>query len=131
VHLERADLKKERVLEEYRRIAFLDPRGFWERVEERTVTGPVIVVRLKAIVDLDAEHAACLAGFEAVIKNVAAGDGRCDLVHKVKFWSKIDALAALAAHFGIVGGIVEVCDLSSRLTAARDRLAVERKATPR
>jgi hypothetical protein len=47
VHLERADLKKERVLEEYRRIAFLDPRGFWERVEERRVTGPVTVVRLK------------------------------------------------------------------------------------
>jgi hypothetical protein len=35
-HLERAGLKKERVLEEYRRIAFLDPRGFWEKVTERS-----------------------------------------------------------------------------------------------
>jgi phage terminase small subunit len=130
VQLERADLKKERVLEEYRRIAFLDPRGFWEKVEERGVAGPVTVVRLKAIVDLDAEHAACLASFEAVIKNVAAGDGQTDLVHKIKFWSKIDALDALAAHFGIVGGIVEVRDLSAILTRARDRLAAERKRNP-
>jgi hypothetical protein len=52
-------------------------------------------------------------------------------VHQVKFWSKIDALDALAAHFGIVGGIVEVRDLSARLTAARDRLAAKRKARKR
>jgi len=65
-HLERAGLKKERVLEEYRRIAFLDPRGFWEKVTERGVAGPVTVVRLKAITELDAEHAA-VGSFEIEI----------------------------------------------------------------
>jgi hypothetical protein len=34
---------------------------------------------------------------------VAAGDNQTDLVHKIKFWSKIDALDALAARFGDSG----------------------------
>ena len=50
LHLERAGITKQRVLEEYRRIAFLDPRGFWNADGS-----------LKAITALDAEHAAALA----------------------------------------------------------------------
>ena len=42
--------------------------------------------------------------FEAVIKNAAVGDWRTDLVAKVKFWSKLDALEKLAEHLGLLEG---------------------------
>ena len=84
VHLEHAAIRKQRVLEEYRRIAFLDPRGFWEKVGFVAVPGgPVVtIVRLRAITDLDAEHAAALDGFEAVIKNAVTGDGATGVAGK-------------------------------------------------
>ena len=128
VHLERAGITKQRVLEEYRRIAFLDPRGYWEKVEIVAVPGGsvVAIVRLRVITDLDAEHAAALAGFEAVIKNAAAGDGATDLVHKIKFWNKLDALNALAQHLGLLKNQMEVTgleDLFARLDAGRARNA--------
>jgi hypothetical protein len=71
VHLERAGITKQRVLEEYRRIAFLDPRGFWD-----------VAGHLKTIGQLSEEQGSVLAGFEAVIKNAAAGDGVTDLVQE-------------------------------------------------
>jgi hypothetical protein len=90
---DQAGITKQRVLEEYRRIAFSDSRSFWETVVVGAAFGvPVIITRLKAITDLTPEQGACLAGFEAVIKNAAGGDFRTDLVHKVKYWPKLDAL---------------------------------------
>jgi hypothetical protein len=77
-----------------------------------------LAVRLRAITDLDAEHAAALAGFEAVIKNEAAGDGATDLIHKIKFWNKLDALNALAQHLGLLKNQMELSgleDLFARL----------------
>ena len=62
------------------------------------------VVRLKAITELTAEQGSCLASFEAVIKNAAAGDFKTDLVHKVKFWPKLDALDRPAEHLGLLEG---------------------------
>jgi len=120
------------VLEEYPRIAFLDPRGFWEKVEIVAVPGgPVVtIVRLRAITDLDAEHAAALASFEAVIRNAAAGNGVTDLVHKIKFWNKLDALDALAQHLGLLKNQREVTGLEEmfkRLDAGRARNAARKK----
>jgi phage terminase small subunit len=132
VHIERAGIKKARVLEEYRRIAFLDPRGFWEKVQIVAVPGgPVVtIVRLRSITDLDAEHAAALAGFEAVIKGVAGGDGVTDLVYKIKFWDKLEALNALAQHLGLLKNQMEVTgmeELFARLDAGRARNAARKK----
>ena len=120
------------MLEEYPRIAFLDPRGFWEKVEIVAVPGgPVVtIVRLRAITDLDAEHAAALASFEAVIRNAAAGNGVTDLVHKIKFWNKLDALDALAQHLGLLKNQREVTGLEEmfkRLDAGRARNAARKK----
>jgi hypothetical protein len=54
-------------------------------------------------------RAASSRGFEAVIKNAAAGDGVTDLVHKIKFWNKLDALEALAQHLGLVKNQIYRC----------------------
>jgi phage terminase small subunit len=132
VHLERAGITKQRVLEELRRIAFLDPRRFWERVEIVVVAGgpAVTVVRLKDITELGPEEAAALASFEAVIKNAAAGDRVTDLVHKIKFWNKLDALNALAQHLGLLKNQMEVTgleELFARLDAGRARNAARKE----
>ncbi len=104
-HLHHADVTAQRVLEEYRRLAFMDARSFWEKVVVGVAFGvPITSVRLKAITDLTPDEGACLAGFEAVIKNAAAGDGQQDLVHKVKFWSKLDALEKLGEHLALFEG---------------------------
>jgi hypothetical protein len=83
VHLDRLALTKQRVLQEYARIAFLDPRRFWQKtVVTRIAFGvPLLetVVRLKDVTELDDDDAAALASFEAVIKNGAAGDGVTDV----------------------------------------------------
>ena len=78
---------------------------------------------------LHTEHAAALASFEAAIKNAAAGDGQTDLVHKVKFWDKLDALEKLAQHLGILKNQTEVTgleELFARLDAGRTRNAARK-----
>lgn len=92
-----ADLSKARVIEEIRRIGLNDPRGFWDEAGN-----------LKPIKDLSAEQAACLAGFEVLKKNTAAGDGVVDTIHKIKVWDKPKALELLAKHFGILKENVEI-----------------------
>jgi phage terminase small subunit len=136
VHLDRLALTKQRVLQEYARIAFLDPRRFWQKtVVTRIAFGvPLLetVVQLKDVTELDDDDAAALASFEAVIKNGAAGDGVTDVVHKIKFWNKLDALNALAQHLGILKNQMEVTgleDLFARLDAGRARNAAHKKET--
>lgn len=85
-----------RVMQELAALAFHDARGFW------TKDG-----KLKAIHELSREQGAALAGFEAIIKNAQAGDGKQDLVHKIKFWDKPRSLEMLAKHFGLLTDKVE------------------------
>jgi len=109
----KADLSATRVLEELRRLAMVDARSFWDDSGN-----------LKPIKDLTPEQGSCLAGFEAVIKNAAAGDGVTDTVHKIKFWDKPRALEALAKHFALLTDVVKVTadnELLTRLQAARKR----------
>jgi len=107
-HLAQAGITKARVLEEYRRIALFDQRSLWEQVCVGVAWGvPVFVTRLKAITDLTPEQGACIASFEAVIKNAVAGDRQQDLVHKVKCWNKLDALHDLGEHLGLLEGTGE------------------------
>jgi hypothetical protein len=90
----------------------------------------VTVVRLKDIIELDPEEAAALASFEAAIKNAAAGDRGTDLVVKIKFWNKLDALNALAQHLGLLKNQMEVTgleELFARLDAGRARNAARKE----
>jgi hypothetical protein len=79
--------------------------SFWEKVVVGVAFGvPITIERVKAITDLTPEQGACLAGFEAVIKNATAGDFKTDLVHKFKYWPKLDALDRLAEHLNLLKG---------------------------
>lgn len=90
-HLESAGLSATRTLEEMRRLAFSDIRKLFD------ASG-----NLRPIHELDDETAACLASLEVVKKNLAAGDGKTDTVHKLKVWDKTRSLEMLAKHFGLL-----------------------------
>lgn len=86
-----AELSAVRVLEEYRRLAFSDVRNLFD------AEGNLVPIHA-----LSAEVASALASVEVVKKNVAAGDGKVDTIHKVRVWDKTKALDSLAKHFGLL-----------------------------
>lgn len=94
--LEDAGLSAARVLEEYRRLAFVDLRSFFD------ASG-----NMKPMHELTADQGAALAGLEVIIKNAEAGDGVTDRVHKFKVWDKTRSLDSLAKHFGLLTERVE------------------------
>lgn len=94
--LERADLTATRVLEELRRLSFADIRSLFD---ERG--------NLRPLHELTAEQAACIAGFEVIKKNAEAGDGKTDVVHKVRVIDKTRSLEMLAKHFALLTEKVE------------------------
>jgi phage terminase small subunit len=109
--LARNALTADRVLEEYRRIAFADIRLFFD------AKGNLI-----PITDLTEEQGSQLAGLEVIVKNAKAGDGHTDEVCKFKLWDKTRALEALAKHFGFVRARLEMSGwdkLSAQLNHAR------------
>jgi phage terminase small subunit len=109
--LARNTLAADRVLEEYRRLAFADIRTFFDADGN-----------LKPIQDLDDDQGACLASLEVLIKNAKDGDGHTAEVHKYKLWDTTRALEALAKHFGLVRERLEVSGwdkLSAQLNHAR------------
>jgi phage terminase small subunit len=111
----RTDISASRVLEELRRLAFIDMRGYYDEQGN-----------LKPIHALNDEQGAALAGMEVIIKNAKAGDGVTDEIHKFKVWDKTRALEMLAKHFKLLTDVVKIEDahaLEGRLTAARNRLA--------
>lgn len=94
--LSAAELTATRVLEELRRLAFSDVRSLFDKAGN-----------LRPLHELTAEQAAAIASLEVVKKNVAAGDGVVDTVHKVRIWDKTKALDSLAKHFGLLTERVE------------------------
>lgn len=89
--LDKAELSAVRVLEEIRRLGFADVRKLF------TADG-----NLKPIHELGDDEAAAIASLEIVKKNLAAGDGQTDTVHKLKTWDKTRSLEMLAKHFGLL-----------------------------
>jgi phage terminase small subunit len=100
--LAKAGLSAARVLEEYRRIAFFNPKALIR--EDGTHKG---------IHELSDEDAAALADYEAIIKNAKAGDGHTDEVLRPRAWNKIEALRDLAKHFSL---LVEKKEITGELT---------------
>jgi phage terminase small subunit len=89
--LQAADLSATRTLEEMRRLAFSDIRKLFDADGN-----------LKPLHLLDDESAAAISSLEVVKKNLAAGDGQTDTVHKLKVWDKTRNLEMLAKHFGLL-----------------------------
>lgn len=111
-----AGLSAVRVLEELRRLAFVNIRDYFD-----PTTGDA-----KLPHELTEEQGACLAGFEVLIKNVSAADGHTDRIHKFRLWDKVRSLELLAKHFALLVEKIEIKDTSAdarvaRLVAARKR----------
>jgi len=105
---ERAELKAERVLEEIRRVAFSDIRGFFDDKGN-----------LKPVCELTDEQASALADFEIIKKNAEAGDGVIDTVHKIRFWDKVRALELAAKYFGLIrDGMQITVDIGEEIAKA-------------
>jgi len=85
---ERTEITQDRVLKEYARLAFVDPRRFYDENGD-----------LKSIVNLDADTAACIAGMD--VKVVAGADGEPEKIKKIKITDKKGALDSVARHLGM------------------------------
>jgi phage terminase small subunit len=114
-HLASCELSAARVLEELRRLAFVDVTGVWDDAGN-----------LKPFSAWSEEQKAALAGFEAIIKNAAAGDGHTDTVHKVRLHDKLKALDLLARHFKLLHDQVSIEGdwekFAARLASAKARI---------
>lgn len=120
-----AELSAVRVLEELRRLSFVnvamlfDPAG-----------------NLKPISQLTVEECSCIASIEIIKKNVAAGDGIVDTVHKVKLYDKVKSLELLAKHYQLLTDVVKLeagDSLIAALHEGRARAAertAQRRAIP-
>jgi phage terminase small subunit len=109
--LDSAELTAARVLEEYRRLALIDLRSFFDEQGN-----------LKPIPQLTPEQGSALASFEVIKKNAAAGDGVVDTIHKFKVWDKTRALEGLAKHFGLLTENVNIGgDITYRWQAPDER----------
>ncbi len=108
---EKVEITQERVLKEYARIAFLDPRKLFDN------TGAPLPIQ-----DLDDDTAAAIIGLDVVqVGNAEVGVGD---VLKYKMADKKGALDSVARHLGMFNDKldVKVTDaLAERLARARSR----------
>ena len=114
--LAKTDLSATRVLEEMRRVAMVDSSAFW--------IGKGAKRRLKPPEEWTPEQGSQVASFEALIKNTEAGDGKQDLIHKLKLWDKVRALEMLGKHFRLLSDLVQIEDMDkllAELDAGRQR----------
>ena len=112
--LAKLEITAERVLQEIARLAFYQPKEFYNS------DGSV-----KQMHDLSDDAAACIAQLDIILANIDAGDGKRDRMHRIKLADKLRALELLAKRFGLVKEQVEVTGLNElveRLTRARARV---------
>lgn len=96
------ELTAESTVEAIRRGALYDIRKFFDKKGN-----------LRPLRELSEAEAWAIAGFEIVIKNVTAGDGKQDTVAKIKLMDRAKYVEMAAKHFGFLiekvehsGGIV-------------------------
>lgn len=107
---ERTEITQDRVLEEYAKLAFLDPRRFYD-AEGRLIDIP----------DLPADVAAAISGMDIAVEKAGADESGNPVfaqVRKIKLADKKGALDSVARHLGMFndkmqltgkdGGAVEV-----------------------
>src|SRR5882762_2680032 len=112
----------ERVEQEIRRIALLNPKELFEGVHgnRRTFT-------LREIKRMSDDVAACIASVKVRTENLNSGDDKQDTTVEIRLWSKIDALTLCAKHFKWIDDRmkleVNVDDLAKRIEEGRKRNA--------
>ena len=97
--VEKADLSAARVLEELRRLAFIDPKELFDE------SGNLLPIH-----EMSPEARACIAGFEVARSNLDKTDGKRseEWLHKIKQYDKTKALEMLAKHFKLLTDVVEI-----------------------
>ena len=107
----RTEITQDRVLKEYARLAFFDPRKLFDSAG-----------RPKAIHELDDDTAAVVAGLDVVnVGNAELGEGE---VLKFKLADKKGALDSVARHLGMFNDKLDLTvntPLADRLARARER----------
>jgi len=93
---ERLELKADVVLLELLRIAMSDVGQLFDEAGQ-----------LRPLNDIPIDVRRAIAGIEVLKRNVTAGDGQMDSVHKIKLWDKTKALDTLAKHLGLMVEKVE------------------------
>lgn len=86
----RTEITQDRVLQEYARLAFLDPRKFFDEYGN-----------LLSVTDLDDETAAALGGLEITTEKSRDGKEDLSFTKKIKLIDKGRALDSLARHLGM------------------------------
>jgi phage terminase small subunit len=110
---QRTEVTQDRVLAEYAKLAFLDPRRFFD------AQGVLIPIPL-----LDADVAAALAGMEVVAER-GAEEGQMNYVKKIKFIDKKGALDSVARHLGMfidkqeLSGSLEIKTITRKIIDAK------------
>ena len=109
------DITAERVKLEIARVAFANPKAFFDAKTRLP----------RSLDELSDDEAAAIAQLDVALANLDPGDGKRDPVLKIRFVDKMRALELLAKHFGIAKEQIEVTglkDLVDRLTRARQRV---------
>ena len=89
--LKAADVEKDRILQELKAIAFVRPtRSMLD--EDGRILPPS---------EWPEDVHAAVKSYDAVTKNVTAGDGHQDKVIRASFWNKVGCLELLGKHFGV------------------------------
>ena len=88
-------LTAERMEEEIRRIALMDPLALFERVHGRRRQ-----FTLREITSMAPEIRACIASVKVKTENLTTGDQKQDTTVEIRLWNKINALELCAKHFG-------------------------------
>lgn len=91
--LNECTITKERTLREIGRLAYSDPGALFDEFGN-----------LRPIHTLDEATRATIASVEVIKKNMVAGDGEMDEVHKVKQWDKTKALEMAAKYLKLLDG---------------------------
>ena len=98
---ERTQITQERVLAEYAKIAFLDPRKLFNDEGQ-----------IKPISELDDDVAAAIGGIDVVVSYSGSGeDKEPDFTKKIKLIDKKGALDSIARHLGMFKDKVELSGL--------------------
>lgn len=111
----RTEITQDRVLREYAKIAFMDPRKLF------TESGHPV-----AITDIDDDTAAAISGLDVLEQFEGSGDERqfVGYVKKYKLSDKKAALDSIARHLGMFNDKLDVSvtgGLADRLARARNR----------
>jgi len=111
---QKAEVSQQRIMEEYAKVAFLDPRQFFDE------DGNLIPVH-----DLDEDVSAALGGMDVFHRRTASGD--IETTKKIKFLDKKGALDSLARIMGMfkdkVGVGLDAETLSAILTGLPEEYA--------